>query len=185
MNKVVTSREAIVTVCRRMAEGQGLQALNMRSVAEECKVSVGSVYNYFPSKADLIAATVQAVWQNIFHPSRACGVGSSFVECVEWLFSTVRQGAAEYPNFFTAHSMSFASGGKDTGRRVMDRYFGHMKQGLMGALANDPAVRADAFDDSFTQAALVDFVFSSLLSLLLKGESSCWVLCEIVRRTIY
>lgn len=185
MNTVVTSKEAIVAVCRQLAAEQGLQALNIRSVAEKCSVAVGSVYNYFPSKSDLIAATIQDVWHDIFHTNRGCAPADSFVDYIRWIFSSVRDGAAEYPNFFTAHSMSFAGGNKGAGRRVMEEYFVHMKQGLLAALASDRAVRPNAFDHSFTPDAFVDFVFSSLLSLLLNGESSCLVLCEIVRRTIY
>ena len=62
---IVTSKEAILAVCKEFVKENGLQSLNMRTVAEKCNVSVGSVYNYFPSKADLIAATIQDVWQSI------------------------------------------------------------------------------------------------------------------------
>ena len=32
-----------------------------------CGVSVGSIYNYFDSKAALLSETVGSVWQEIFH----------------------------------------------------------------------------------------------------------------------
>ena len=56
MNTVVTSREAILEECRKIVMEQGISAVNMRSVAAACGVAVGSIYNYFPSKTDLISA---------------------------------------------------------------------------------------------------------------------------------
>jgi len=157
----------------------------MRTVAEKCTVSVGSVYNYFPSKADLIAATIQNIWQNIFHMDRICKKADSFPDYVAWIFKTVQAGVVEYPNFFTAHSMSFASTEKGKARHVMEGYFGHMKAGLLEALQNDSKVTPEAFSDDFTKPAFVDFVFSSLLSLLVEQERSCTMLIEIIKRTIY
>ena len=57
MNKTVTSREAILAASQKLVMEKGLQAVNMRTVASVCGVAVGSVYNYFPSKAELLTAT--------------------------------------------------------------------------------------------------------------------------------
>ena len=51
MNKVVTSREEILKVSRELLKEQNGAALNIRTVASACGVSVGSIYNYFHSKS--------------------------------------------------------------------------------------------------------------------------------------
>lgn len=157
----------------------------MRTVAKKCNVSIGSVYYYFPSKADLIAATVQDLWQSIFHMDKLCNKADSFTNCVIWIFDSVHAGAAEYPNFFTAHSMSFANSDKGKARQVMEQYFDHMKAGLLEALERDSNVKATAFSENFSKPAFVDFVFSNLLTLLMNQESSCNMLIEIIKRAIY
>ena len=83
MNTAVTSREAILTVCREMVSRQGLDSLNMRSVARACQVALGSLYNYFPSKDDLLLATVESVWQDIFHMDGLPDQNLSFPGCVQ------------------------------------------------------------------------------------------------------
>ena len=58
MNTIVTSKEAILAECRAIVMEKGISSINMRSVAAACGVALGSLYNYFPSKADLIGAAV-------------------------------------------------------------------------------------------------------------------------------
>ena len=66
MRSVVISREVILTASRTMLREKGWAAINMRSVAAQCGVAVGSLYNYFSSKTELVAATVESVWEEIF-----------------------------------------------------------------------------------------------------------------------
>ena len=54
MNTIITSKEDILKTSRELIREQGWSAVNIRSVAAACGVSVGSIYNYFDSKADLV-----------------------------------------------------------------------------------------------------------------------------------
>lgn len=54
-------------VCRRIAAQEGLSALSMRTVARACGVALGTLYNYYADKDALLIATVESIWQEIFH----------------------------------------------------------------------------------------------------------------------
>lgn len=185
INTIVTSKEAILAVCRELAVEYGLQSLNMRIVAKKCNVSVGSVYNYFPSKSDIIAAVIQDIWKSIFELNKTRNQAECFVDYVVWIFESVQVGVLEYPNFFTAHSMNFASSEKEKGRQVMSKYFEHMKSGMLVSLQKDKNVNPSVFTENFTQKDFVDFIFSNIITLLMKQENSCTMLTEIIKRTIY
>lgn len=66
MNTVVTSKEEILKTSREQIQAQGWSAVSIRAVAAACGVSVGSIYNYFDSKAALVGATVESVWCEFF-----------------------------------------------------------------------------------------------------------------------
>lgn len=184
MNKIVTSKEAILAASKAIIEENGVQALNMRTVAEKCGVSVGSVYNYFPSKGDLTIAAIQSVWLEIMHGYR-CSNTEGFTENIQQLFKCVQAGCEKYPSFFNVHSISVASQHKSKAKGVMQGYLSHIKAGLIAALNADERVKKDAFDNQLSKNEFVGFVFSNILSLLVNGESSCKILIEVISRTIY
>lgn len=185
MNTAVTSKEAILKSCREVVSEKGLSALNMRAVAQSCQVALGSLYNYFPSKDDLVMATIESVWQDIFRMDHPCQNDLPFPQYVRWIFESIQRGALEYPQFFSSHSIPFALPGKDRARETMERYFSHMKKGMAQALEGDPAVRKNAFGPGFTQGDFIDFVLSNLLMLLVQQKNDCEILLETIRRAIY
>lgn len=67
MNTLVTSRKDILEASRTLAQKGTAEGISIISVAAACGVSVGSIYNYFQSKTDLVAATAESIWEDVFH----------------------------------------------------------------------------------------------------------------------
>lgn len=99
MNHSVTSKEAILRNCRQLVSEQGLSSLNMRLVAKSCKVALGSLYYYFPSKNDLLIATIESVWEDIFYLKDTSVSHSCFTEYIDQIFNNIQSGIQKYPNF--------------------------------------------------------------------------------------
>lgn len=172
MNPQVTSREAILAQCRQLVTAQGMPAVNMRSVAAACGVALGSLYNYFPSKAHLIAATVESVWDDIFGSQEASLGFASFLQAVSWMAERLQQGSAAYPGFFTLHAMSFARQDRAGGRQLMQQHMQRIKAILRDALHQDPAISKVVFTADFTPEGLIDLVFDAVIAAALQGGDS-------------
>lgn len=185
MNKTLISKESILSKCKEMVIESGIQSLNMRDVAARCSVSVGTVYNYFPSKSDMIVATIESIWTEIMHGSKVCNLQYTFADNILSLFNNVQEGCKKYPSFFSVHSMSVANLDKNKGRDSMNKYFDHIKMGLLDSLNHDKQVKKDAFSESFTKLDFIDFVFSNIITLLMNEAKSCDFLLEVVKRAIY
>ena len=92
MNTVVTSKEEILKTSRELIRQKGWGAVNIRSVAAACGVSVGSIYNYFESKAELVGETVESIWCEIFrHPQQGM-VFEDIQECIRWMYERMEYG---------------------------------------------------------------------------------------------
>ncbi|MGN0978434.1 MAG: TetR/AcrR family transcriptional regulator [Faecousia sp.] len=185
MNPGITSKEAILQVCREIASEQGLPALNMRAVAKKCGIALGTLYNYFPDKDALLLATVESIWADIFHRNGNWETGLPFPDYVVRLFDCVREGAAEYPNFLTSHSIAIAKSKRSQAKSAMEQCFSHMKAGLLEALRSDPKADSTAFSGDLTQADFVDFVLDTLLLMLAKGQPEPTALVALARRVLY
>ena len=63
MPKIIENLEArLLQEAKRQVEEDGYSAMTIRSVAKECGVGVGTVYNYFPSKDALLATYMLEDW---------------------------------------------------------------------------------------------------------------------------
>lgn len=180
----IISKETILEVSRQLVMKKGLSAINMRLVANECGIALGSVYNYFPSKADLIASTIESVWKDIFQIEESFYF-ENFIDCLSCFFSMIKQSSVKYPEFFTLHSMSFATDERVAGRQLMEEYLTHLKDTLLNTLIKDKKVRKDAFNDTLTPSDFVNYIFTLFISLLLQKQEHCQSLLELVRHCIY
>ena len=64
MPKIIDNvRERLLEVAKKQLMEIGYSAMTIRSVAKECKVGVGTVYNYFASKDMLVASFMLEDWQ--------------------------------------------------------------------------------------------------------------------------
>lgn len=185
MNTVVTSKEEILKTSRELIRREGWSAVNIRSVAAECGVSVGSIYNYFDSKADLVGATVESVWCEIFHRPEDEAVFQNTQACITWLYQRMEYGCQQYPGFFTLHSLGFMGEDRSAGRRKMQQTWQRILDGLCSVLQRDAGVRPGAFSEQFTAEKFADLLFSLMLSALIRQDYDPTAVLEIVRRTLY
>ncbi len=185
MNKQVTSKQEILEACRAIVAELGVHALNMRNVAKRCDVAVGSLYNYFSSKDDLMTQVVESIWEEIVFRDFDRSEQSDFLRSVGDLFRNISTGSQRYPLFLMMHSMNIASSDKMRARQAMKRFFSLIEQRLLEVLDKDPRVDQEIFTAEFSKEEYVRFIFSSILTAIVDRSESCLFLLELIRRTIY
>lgn len=55
-------RQTIVATAKEIVVKDGYRKLNMRQVAKECGIAVGTIYNYFPTKDELLSELMYGYW---------------------------------------------------------------------------------------------------------------------------
>ena len=144
MNTIVTSKAVILQSSRELIRQQGWSAVSIRSVAVACGVSVGSIYNYFDSKADLVGATVESVWSEIFHRPSDMSEFQRLEGCITWMYGRMAYGSEQYPGFFTLHSLGFMQKEKEDGKERMQHAWQHILDALCFVMPQEQAVRPGA-----------------------------------------
>ncbi|MGN1422623.1 MAG: TetR family transcriptional regulator [Oscillospiraceae bacterium] len=172
-------------VCKGIVSRQGLAALNMRAVARECGTALGTLYNYYSDKDELVLATIGSIWQDIFRAPRESTGSLLFTEYVGGLFGNIRSVSGDYPGFFAEHSAAAAGTGGGKAREAMEKCFAEVKEELLSALRSDVNIKPSAFSGGLTQEAFVKFVLDNIILLLSRSEPDIGILTEIIRRTLY
>ena len=180
MNPMATSKENILQISRKLIQQNGWAGVNIRSVAAACGVSVGCIYNYFESKTDLLSATVESIWNDIFHHPEDEAVFQDTLSCVRWMYKQLEYGCQRYPGFFTHHALGFVQQDTADGKQQMQRAWQHILDALCTVLRNDTRIRADAFTAEFAET-----LFSLMLSALVRQDFAPSTVLEIVQRAVY
>lgn len=184
MNPPNTSREKIMSVSRKIVSEKGLPALNMRALAKECGIALGTLYNYYSDKDELVVDAIESVWQDILEKS-ASDSGVSFSQYITQTYAHIIKKLKDYPDFLVAHSISVAGSVKGKARGIMERYFGKIRSELREVLQNDKNVDRSVFSDIFCEENLIEHVLDNIIILIIKGKQDCDILTEILDRLLY
>lgn len=169
MNKIVTSKEDIILQSKGIIQEKGVAALTIRSVAKRCGVSIGSIYNYFPSKEALVEAAVQAVWVEIIHLSGRPQSPMNFKETLSWLLDGIKKGRRRYPEFFDYQSMGFLPRSSESEDATMTAFFQRIYRPLYQSLIQDPHIDLTIFDADFKPQGFVKFIFQACMDCILRS----------------
>lgn len=186
MPKQYIDKDTIVDQAYELAEREGLAFVSVRGVADACGVAVGSIYNYFPSKDDLIAALIERFFRNAFfedfcHPTD----DENFLAYCERLYASMRDVLSQFRSNWLSQIQDMGSGARTAGKKLEAERLVHIRRGLEHVLAGDPGVRADALTGELTAEALCAFVLASMIDALRAGDESDSVLFALVDRAIY
>ncbi len=90
MASSVISRDELLEEAYRIADTRGLSALSVRSLAQVCHVSVGTIYNHFASKDKLTTATIELFFRrSVFDGFCRLDVHKGFVDYCEDLYASL------------------------------------------------------------------------------------------------
>ena len=102
MPKIIENiRRQLLDTAREQINRHGYENTTIRSVAGECGVGVGTVYNYFPSKDALVASWLLLDWKECIAAIRAAGRDSDdAVPVVRCIYDQLQQFALRHQTLF-------------------------------------------------------------------------------------
>ncbi len=108
MPKIIDNlSEKLIREAHRQVMESGYAALNIRSVAKNCGVGVGTVYNYFPSKEALVAAFLVEDWMGRLNTVRHTAGSSDCIDpALEAIYRVLREFNQDYSTLFRDFALS-------------------------------------------------------------------------------
>jgi Transcriptional regulator len=63
-------KQLILDKAREILYNQGYNKLSMRTLSKACDIALGTIYNYYPTKKDLVIEMMTEYWQNYLNSVR-------------------------------------------------------------------------------------------------------------------
>ena len=113
MPKIIENlQQRLVQEASRQIEQLGYENMTIRSVAKECGVGVGTVYNYYPSKEALVAAYLLEDWKVCVAVFTAASDNARDREQVLWaIYENLNQFMQRHTQIFRAETAAASFSG--------------------------------------------------------------------------
>lgn len=207
---VITSEE-ILEQAYQLACEQGLRSLSIRSIAAACDVSVGTVYNSYASKTELINDVVGMFWQRAFAETmktlaahqgdtadreanddlatsgddNAARESNDFIAFCEALSQSLKSALKEFRKEFLSDLSALSEGDRLSAQKREQQSFIHARTGIKQALLSDPRIKQDQLTGAMAPEALAALVWETLIDSARDDMSYDKTLFELLRSVLY
>lgn len=123
MPKIIDeAREKILHVSKQKLLSEGYSSLSLRSIAKECSIAVGTIYNYFENKDTLIAHIMIEDWTKALQKmDEGCQNAASVSEGVISIYHAIESFSEIYQDVWNQFSRTGGSADVVSGRHGMLR----------------------------------------------------------------
>ena len=184
---VITSEE-ILEQAYELACEQGLRSLSIRSIAAACDVSVGTVYNSYASKTELINDVVGMFWQRAFAETMktlAAHEGNDFIAFCEALSQSLKNVLKEFRKEFLSDLSALSEGDRLSAQKREQQSFIHARAGIERALLSDPKIKQDRLTGAMAPEVLAALVWETLIDSARDDMDYDKTLFELLRTALY
>lgn len=174
-------RKILLSCANRIECSEGVGAINIRRLASEAHIAVGTVYNYFESKQEVLMALTESYWKEALDEMRDCVSAERFGDQLREIIAFLRTKMNDCAEIL----MRSLHDDAETGRMRMASMQRVLRKALVDRIDQDGAIPAKVWTESFTKEAFADFVFDNILSLMQRKEEDAITFLVIVNRTLY
>lgn len=173
-------RGTLIDSARAIADTEGIEAVNMRSIAQRAGVATGTVYNYFSSKEDILLALTEEYWKKTLYEMRTAVTADSFCAQLEEIFFFLK----ERIDSSGSSLMNSLGEVKKAGQERMESMQAVLAETLIRRMEQDPSVRNDIWNGTFTMEQYSRFIVANMVMLLRTEPYEFHFFIEMVRRTL-
>jgi len=174
-------RLKLIECAQRIECDEGVDAINIRRLASEANISVGTVYNYFESKREVLLALTENYWIQTLEQMHAEVSAERFSDQLRQIIVFLRSKMNDCAEIL----MRSLRADEQTGRARMASMQTVLVVALVDRLRGDAQIRPGVWSGPLSIKAFAQFVLDNLLALLGRRESEMEPFLEIVNRILY
>jgi len=173
----------ILCAAKDIATEEGLSKLNIRAVAKKAGIAVGTVYNYYPSKIELLSEVIEDFWESAFYGIKWDSLpGNDFCRNLDMVYRLLHQRMKAYKSNWLKDLSMLGSGDKEIGRIRQKEYFEKIHGRIVHLMDMDSKMTNFPWDDEFGREETIAFIFSNMMMQLRRGDDDLGYLLKLLRR---
>lgn len=176
-----TLRDTLLNLSRQIADAEGIDAVNIRSIAKKAGVATGTVYNYFASKDEILLALTEEYWKQTLHDMKDAIAADSFCEQLREIFTFLKRRIEQ-----SAGKLMNSLGNVETvGQARMLSMQSALEAALVWRMEQDTGVRKDIWGEAFTKEQFARFIMMNMMVLLKEEVPDIDFFLTVVKRILY
>ena len=195
-SKPSITREEILDIAYDRAQNDGVASLGIRTIASECGVAVGTIYNYFPDKASLVTEVVGRFWRQAieragiqFAPDPSFSMdedpdGEGVVDHCRRLAQSLTGSLRSFRAGWLREISTLDARTRERTHAAEGACFRSIRDGIQRSIEQDGAI-SPAARDSFDSAELADFIWTGLFDAIKRGDDSAETLLKLLELALY
>ncbi len=175
-------RNQIIQQAKITVEKNGADALNIRAIACECGISIGTVYNYFENKQAILFALTEELWSETL---QAIGRLSSpsFLENLNSAYALLSESTHDFRGSLLFSMRQAGPKNIAEGKMRENIMTQKLQSTIQGWLLQDTAVTA--WGPNFTPEQFSSFILSNIMAALTRREEEIGFFLEVCKRILY
>ncbi|MCI9372092.1 MAG: TetR/AcrR family transcriptional regulator [Lachnospiraceae bacterium] len=174
-------RSTLLELACQIADSEGLDAVNIRSLAGRAGIATGTVYNYFSCKDEILLALTEEYWRQALLQMKTVITADSFCGQLLEIFTFLQ----EQIDRSAGKLMSSLGNIEATGHARMASMQSELISALIHCLEQDTHVRRDIWNETFTKERFARYIMMNLLMLLKTETPDVDFFITMINRTIY
>ena len=157
-----TMRDTLLNSARDIADTEGIDAVNIRSIAKRAGIASGTVYNYFLSKDEILLALTEEYWKQTLLEMKTKITSDSFCGQLEEIYSFLK-GRIEQS---AGKLMNSLRNVETAGQIRMISMQTELETAIIQSMEQDAEIRKDIWDETFTKEKFAHFITMNITMLL-------------------
>lgn len=165
-------KDVILSAAKDIATKQGITKINIRSVAKTSGIAIGTVYNYFPSKGDLLVAVIEDFWEDAFkNIDWESFSRNNFYDNLEKIYNILCTYLNKFKENWLDQLALLKAQEKKLGRQRQNEYFQKICSRIIALMNMDEKLKQYQWAEIVSKEKMAEFIFENMLIMLRKGET--------------
>ncbi len=179
-------REIILYNANEIALNRGISEISIRAVAKKSGVSVGTVYNYYPSKAEIVVAVIEKFWKEAFEKLNLITLnGENFIEKFQNFYIHLYDYLHNFKQNWLEQISLLNKNVKKLGKKREEEYFSKIRTLIVLLMDSDRNINEKFKKDGIFKEKIVEFIFDNMLLMLMKHEENIDFFISVLQKALY